>query len=116
MARHADSLAAAPEASSRLFNEAGLHLRIRAEFDPARDCFERAIRIDEPAYGPDHPSVAIRVNNLGTVLEDQGDLDGAKKCYERAFATFRKFLGDGHPNTRTVAVSLAFVRAQLGEP
>jgi Tfp pilus assembly protein PilF len=40
--------------------------------------------IDEAAYGPDHPMVANRVNNLGSVLQDLGDLAGARAHFERA--------------------------------
>ncbi len=31
----------------------------------ARVAFQRALAIDEAAYGPDHPAVATDVNNLG---------------------------------------------------
>ncbi|MEZ5353348.1 MAG: tetratricopeptide repeat protein [Bryobacteraceae bacterium] len=30
---------------------------------------ERALRIDEKVFGPDHPNVAIRANNLGQILQ-----------------------------------------------
>jgi tetratricopeptide (TPR) repeat protein len=58
----------------------------------ARQCYERALRIDEATFGPDHPNVAIRVNNLGSVLKALGDLAQARQCYERALRIFRKFL------------------------
>jgi hypothetical protein len=72
----------------------------------ARKCFERALSIDEAAFGPNHPNVAIRVNNLGSVLKVLGDLKGAKKCCERALKIFREFLGDDHPNTVMVRENL----------
>ncbi len=50
----------------------------------AKAAFERALKIDEATYGPDHPNVAIDVNNLGSVLQDLGDLAGAQAAYERA--------------------------------
>ena len=34
----------------------------------ARRHFERALAIDERVYGPNHPNVAIRANNLGALL------------------------------------------------
>jgi hypothetical protein len=34
---------------------------------------ERALRIGEAAYGPDHPTVATRLGNLAAVLEDLGE-------------------------------------------
>jgi Tetratricopeptide repeat len=36
------------------------------------------------AYGADHPEMATRRNNLGTVLIDLGDLAGARTHQERA--------------------------------
>ncbi len=50
----------------------------------ARAAFERALKIDEANFGSDHPNVAIRVNNLGMVMQDQGDLVGARAAFERA--------------------------------
>ena len=53
---------------------------------------ERALKIDEAAFGPDHPNVAIDVNNLGGVMQDLGDLAGARVMYERALEIKRKFI------------------------
>ncbi len=72
----------------------------------ARHCLERALKIDEKVYGPDHPTVAIDINNLGMVLQDLGELAEARKCFERALKIFREKLGDDHPNTRIVANNL----------
>ncbi len=60
---------------------------------------ERSLAIDEKALGPDHTSVAIDVNNLGSVLQDQGDLEGARRCAGRALAIFESRLGKDHPNS-----------------
>jgi Tfp pilus assembly protein PilF len=49
---------------------------------------ERALRIDEAAFGPDHPNVARDVNNLGSVQQDLGDMAGARASYERALRIF----------------------------
>ena len=62
-----------------LLNELGYHLQSVAEFADARTALERALTIDEKVYGPEHPNVAIRVNNLGRVLQDLGDLAGRRR-------------------------------------
>ena len=72
----------------------------------ARAAFERALRIDEASFGPDHPNVASDVNNLGLVLQDLGDLAGARAAYERALAIFERFLGPEHPHTRIARSNL----------
>ena len=57
--------------------------------------YERAIKIGEAAFGPDHPKVAIRVNNLGGVLQDLGDHAGAKTAFERSLKIDETAFGPG---------------------
>jgi Tfp pilus assembly protein PilF len=64
------------------------------------------LAIDEAAFGPHHPKVAIALWNLGTVLQQQGEIQGAREAYRRALATFEHFLGPDHPRTRGVRQSL----------
>jgi hypothetical protein len=51
--------------------------------------------------------VAIRLNNLASVLQDQGDLAGARQRFERALAITEAALGPDHPSTRTIRDNLA---------
>jgi len=68
--------------------------------------FERALKIGETVYGPNHPDVAIDVNNLGGVLQDLGDYPAAKAAYERALDIFKKVLPADHPNIKIVQENL----------
>jgi tetratricopeptide (TPR) repeat protein len=79
------------------------------DLEGARENIERALRIDEAAYGQDHPAVARSVNNLGLVLMDLGDLKGARAHFERALRIFQKFLGEDHPKTVLVRENLEFI-------
>ncbi|MCK5012936.1 MAG: tetratricopeptide repeat protein, partial [Candidatus Omnitrophica bacterium] len=76
-AEHAETLQVALDSTERLLNQIGLYLQNRAHFTEAKEMYERALAIGEATYGPDHPTIAIRVNNLGGVLQDLGDLEGA---------------------------------------
>jgi hypothetical protein len=76
---HADDLDLASKATADLLNKTSLHLKRLAQFEMAKTYLQKALAIDEKVYGPDHPTVAIRVNNLGGVLKSLGDLQGAKK-------------------------------------
>ncbi|MEA3344970.1 MAG: FxSxx-COOH system tetratricopeptide repeat protein [Chloroflexota bacterium] len=105
-AGYAETLEVASEATGRLLNQAGAYLWGRAEFAEARGAFQRALRIDEAAFGPHHPQVATGVNNLGSVLQDLGDLEGARAHYERALRICRESLGEDHPRTVTVRSNL----------
>jgi tetratricopeptide (TPR) repeat protein len=114
-AGHAEALQVASEATGRLLNQTGLYLQGRAEFAEAKVAYERALAIDEAAFGPDHPRVAIRVNNLGDVLQDLGDLVGARAAHERALAIWEKQLGPEHPNVASAVNNLGSVLKDLGD-
>ena len=102
VAEQAEVFKVAKEQTATLLNQLGLYLQVLARYAEAKELLERALRIDEAAFGSDHPSVAIRVNNLASVLKDLGELAQAQKLFERALAIFRKFLGDDHPYTKRV--------------
>ncbi|MGH9792210.1 MAG: tetratricopeptide repeat protein, partial [Candidatus Acidiferrales bacterium] len=55
-----------PEVATDVNNLGGV-LKAQGDLKGANACYERALKIDEAAYGPDHPNIAIRVNNLGSV-------------------------------------------------
>jgi len=98
-----------------IVNQVGLYLKGRSELTAARSAFERALRIDEAAYGPDHPAVAIRVNNLGLVLKDLGDMEGARKHYERALKIDEATYGPDHPTVAIRVNNLGSVLQDLGD-
>ncbi len=56
-------------------------------------------------WPPDHPTVAIRVNNLGCVMRAKGDYPGARTALQRALNIFERSLGLDHPNMQTVRVN-----------
>ena len=73
----------------------------------ARPLFERALAISEKALGPEHPTTAASLNNLGNLLRYQGDLAGARPLYERAVAIDEKVYGSEHPEVATDLNNLA---------
>ena len=81
----------------------------------ARAAFERALSIDENAFGPKHPNVAIDVNNLGSVLQDLGDLPGARAAYERALAIDERVFGPQHPDVARDLWNLGYTLEQQGD-
>ena len=85
------------ERAGGLLVSLGNYLRMIAAFDEAQDAYERALAIFEAAHGPEHPEVAVAVNNLGRVLQDRGDFDGAQAAFERALAINEAAHGPEHP-------------------
>ncbi len=102
-------------AAGRLWNSLGYHLQAVADYRGARECFARALRIDEAAFGPDHPNVARDVNNLGRVLQDLGDLAGARECFARALRIDKAAFGPDHPEVATDVNNLGSVLQALGD-
>ena len=92
VAGHLDSSAAGrhgPDAmadASWLLDRAGTYLQVHARLTDAQALLERALAIDEAAYGPDHPDVATDLNNLALILRDLGQLEAARPLQERALA------------------------------
>ncbi len=111
----AERLGIVPEATARLLNQLGVYLRSRAEFAGAHTCYERALKIYEATFGPNHPEVATAVNNLGGVLRDLGDLAGARACFERALQIDEATFGPNHPNVAIRVNNLGSVLRDLGD-
>ena len=63
---------------------------------------ERALIIIETAYGPDHPDVAIPLNNLAHILRDLGQPAEARPLAERALTITEAAYGPGHPQAATL--------------
>jgi len=76
-------------------------------YDEAEPLFRRALAIDEKALGPNHPNVAIRLNNLANLLADQGNYRDAEPLYRRALAIREKSLGPNHPDVANTLNNLA---------
>ena len=58
----------------------------------------RALAIDEEGFGPDHPNVAIRLNNLAQLLQATNRLAEAEPLMRRALAIDEESFGPDHPN------------------
>ncbi len=58
----------------------------------------RALAIDEKSFGPEHPNVAIGLNNLAQLLQATNRLAEAEPLMRRALAIDEKSFGPEHPN------------------
>jgi len=89
--------------TARLFEGVGRLLRAKARNVEAEPLYRRALAIDEGSHGPDHPTVAIRLNNLAGLLRATNRLVEAELLCRRALAIDEASRGPDHP---TVAVRL----------
>src|SRR5260370_960021 len=73
-------------------------LRITNRRTEAEPLLRRALAITEKSYGPDHPDVAERLNNLAWLLETTNRLGEAEPLFRRALAITEKSYGSDHPS------------------
>ncbi|MEP0803884.1 MAG: tetratricopeptide repeat protein [Chloroflexota bacterium] len=113
LARHAET--ANLQDAGTLWSNYGYHLDMIADYAGARAAYERALKIDEAALGPDHPDVARNVNNLGSVLQAQGDLAEARAAFERVLGILEKTLPPEHPYVTSTTNNLGVVLQAQGD-
>jgi tetratricopeptide (TPR) repeat protein len=101
--------------ASWLLDAAGTYMRVHARPADAKHLLEQALAIDEAAYGPDHPTVAIRLNNLAQVLQDLGQPGEARPLAERALAIGEATYGPDHPTVAIDLNNLALILRDLGQ-
>ena len=71
----------------------------------AEPLMRRALAIDEKSYGPEHPDVAIDLNNLAQLLQATNRLAEAEPLMRRTVLIFLKFTrstGHLHPHLKVV--------------
>jgi tetratricopeptide (TPR) repeat protein len=102
--------------ASWLLDRAATYLQVHARLAEARPLAERALAITEAAYGPDHPDVAIRLNNLALIWRDLGEPGTARPLADRALAITEAAYGPDHPDVATRLNNLALIWQDLGKP
>jgi eukaryotic-like serine/threonine-protein kinase len=76
--------------------------------------FERALALQEAAFGPDHPSVATTMSRLAMVQATRERFDEAIDLARRALAAEERLLGPDHPGLSARLHSVAFVLFMAG--
>ena len=84
----------------------------------AEPLYRRALAIDERSYGPDHPTVATRLNNLALLLRDTNRPGEAEPLFRRGVRILIEFqhrTGHEHPNFRVVRANYVRFLEALGK-
>src|SRR6202035_988950 len=58
----------------------------------------QSLAMREKVFGPDHPDVALSLNNLAAVYQHQSRYADAEPLFKRSLAINEKTLGPGHPD------------------
>lgn len=69
----------------------------QGDFDRAVKAAQKAIEVAEANVGPNHPYIAISLNNLALLYSNEGDYAKAEPLYNRSLAIWEKTLGPDHP-------------------
>ena len=104
---HAEALLATENldtaAAGLLAGQLAAFLCAKGLHEKAEPLARRALAIDETHFGPDHPKVAIQLNNLGLALLETNRFSEAEPLMRRALAIDEAALGGEHPE---VAIDL----------
>ncbi|MEM7156276.1 MAG: serine/threonine-protein kinase [Myxococcota bacterium] len=100
-ARHAHAAIArlgdADLLQAELLSNLGVMDRLDGDYGEARHKHAEALAIRERVLGPDHPTVATSVKELGNAYYEWHDFEAALEQYERALALRERALGPEHP-------------------
>ena len=73
----------------------------QGKYQEAVKVAERAVEVAEKTFGPDHPRVAISLNNLATLYRLQGRYGEAESFYKLSLDIKERALGSNHPEVAT---------------
>lgn len=87
----------------------------RGNFERAAATAQKAIEVAEASVGPDHPYVAINLNNLAVLYREKGDYARAVPLYKRSLAIWEKALGPDHPYVADCLNNLSELYRAMGK-
>src|SRR4249920_598564 len=76
------------------------------KFSEGQAIAQQALALAERLNGPDHPTVAIALNNLALLHNAQGRYAEAEPLYKRSLAIVEKAVGPDHPALATMVNNL----------
>ena len=77
------------------------------QYDRAVVVAKKALEVAEKDVGPNHPDVALSLNNLALLYATQGQYAQAEPLYRRSLAISERALGPDHPDVATSLENLA---------
>lgn len=113
-AAYAQGEKVALESAARLLKSAGLYLGSHVRLESAREALERALKIAEVSFGPDHPETSDILAILGDLLRELGKLPEAEETLERALGVAERAFGNESPPVASILSSLGIVLRRQG--
>ena len=100
--------------ASLCVNHGSLYAK-QQQFDKAEPLLNRALEIHEHLLGPNHPKVAVDVNNLASLYLLQHKYAEAVRLYERALPVYAATYGKDNERTGRVRADLETAKAGLAQ-
>ena len=91
----------------RLLQAAAEMYYVMSQYAKAQPLFRRLLEVDQALLGPDHPKVAIRLNNLAQLLKATNGLSEAEPLMRRALEIDEASYGPDHLEVATDLNNLA---------
>jgi tetratricopeptide (TPR) repeat protein len=89
-------------------------LRGLKRYSDAEQLASQALAIAEDRLGPDHPQVALILDNLAAANSEQGRFSEAEPLYRRAIAIQQKSLAANHPDLASTLIDYAALLRKTG--
>ena len=96
-------------------NKAGRINHEMGRYPEARSLYEKALAIREKTLGPNHPDVAVSLNNLAGLYHDLGLYTKVEPLLQRSIKILEKSLGPDHPDVAVCLNNLATLYYTQGQ-
>ena len=94
-----------PMSTATVLNNLGDLENTRGNPDKARDWLEQCLQIRQRTLPPDHPLLAVTMDNLAKALAAEDSMSEATTYFERALTIRARVFGNDHPETNNTRVN-----------
>jgi CHAT domain-containing protein len=104
-----------PETANALRTWASVRHYVDPDQAAVQDLRERALAIAQTAYGPDHPMVAMQLNDLAISHEARGNFGTSRRLMRQSLAIYERALGPANLGVLVASFNLGNRNIALGD-
>ncbi|MEO1301177.1 MAG: tetratricopeptide repeat protein, partial [Bacteroidota bacterium] len=86
-----------------------------SQWESAKSCYEKALKIQRILHGNAHPSVARTLHSLGTIHMALCDYIESRACYSEALQILNQVYEEAHPGIASTLHNLGTAHSALGQ-
>lgn len=114
-AKHIETIGPDDPRLANTLNDLGVLYGMQNRDIEAEPLFERALAINEKAFGRQHPSVVLALQNLSVIYASQNKFSEAQRAARESLEISLQLFGAYHPRIGSVCRTLATVYALQGK-